>query len=108
MRIQIQPVQHWDPNKGLVTLTHANVEMGQPRLGDSAVPGNIELGYVEVPPVDAGVAKIERFFPVVNGRRTLNPEQFAGWKPADALYFAQCIVKNAGLTPADATAPAAA
>jgi hypothetical protein len=105
MKIKIKPITHWHPQQGPVSLTHAEVEIGHHRLGE--LPrGNIELQLVETPaPADpstgSGQANKDKFRGIVSGHRELTQEQFDQWKPSDGLFFARCIVKNAGLTPAE-------
>lgn len=104
---EIEPITHWHTNKGLVTLTHAAVDIGSHRLGEP-VRGNIELGLMEGVPTASPGATITRFYPVVNGTRNLTPEQKAAWSPGDDEFFAAAIITNAGLkVKAPAVAPVA-
>lgn len=97
MKIPIKRFEHFVPGKGRLLVSAVNVTVAQFELGGK-IRANYEL--LQVPNVAEGTKPAPRDVVVANGRAELTDEQAKQWVAADAAYFCECIVRNAGLEPA--------
>lgn len=93
MKIPIQPTNVFVPGRGLVNATHLEVTVSQLELGQRA------RGHYTLQTQDLTDPAKPVFRDLSSGPSELTAEQFAQWG-TDDTFFALCVVKNIGLTPA--------